>query len=79
MKPVCGKEETFQCSSEFDQNIAQDHLLVQVMGKNDRHFPLLMPSFVVKGMDMLGKPENRVNVPIGRLDLSLMYLIIILY
>ena len=52
-------DEAFKSLSEFEQRIAKEHLLVKLIGKKDRHVPLLIPSFMVESMDMLVNPGNR--------------------
>ncbi len=64
----CGKnydeDETFWSLSEFEQDIARNHLLVKLIRKKDQHVPLLLTSFLIRSVDMLVKQENRVKMGI---------------
>ena len=46
--------EAFQRLSEFEQNIAKNHLFVKLIGQKDQHTPLLLPSFFIKSMGHAG-------------------------
>ena len=61
------KDEAFQTLTAFERKIAQSHLLIKLIGKKDRHVPLLLPSFMEKSMDLLVDPaiRKRIGVPSG--------------
>ncbi len=52
------KDEAFQTLTAFERKIAQSHLLIKLIGKKDRHVPLLLPSFMEKSMDLLVNPPS---------------------
>ncbi len=56
-------QDVFKELSEIEQKTAKHHLLVKIIGKQDRPVSFLMPKFVEKSVDSLIARRNDMKIP----------------
>lgn len=59
VQPDMENDEVYKNVPPIERELAADNLLVKLIGKRHRHVPLMIPSFMLEGMDMIVEPSAR--------------------